>query len=204
MQSKNVLLCALILMVMTAACSPEAEVLPTVAPQEATEEPTPLPTATPLNLQRPTLPPTWTPSPDPNSVTQPEATTGADSSGQAQQLATQSPAFAAATPLEVCTGFGEDRERNKRTFKIGESPQVFWTAVAGAGSYSISLIDETETVLLTEYTTEPTYTFDASLFEQSKFYGWEAYPIDMIGQQMCLGRGAELFPEDPLVVTQAS
>lgn len=203
MPTRTLLLCVFI-MLLLAACSPPAEVLPTLAATvEATDEPTPAPTATPLNLQRRELPPTWTPSPDANQAQVPPTVEGQPQATQ-QQLPTQAPAFVAATPLEVCTAFGEDRERNSRTFVIGESPQVFWTAVAGAGSYSISLIDETGAVLLTDYTVETTFTFDSNLFEQGKLYGWEAFPLDGVGQQMCLGRGAELFPADPLAVTPAS
>ena len=202
MQPKNVLLAVLVLVMALAACAQQEQVLPTTAPIATTQAATQAATATPLNLQRPTLPPTWTPVPDPNAQaqTQPEATT-VDQSGQPVPA---QPTFSPATALEACTTFGEDRNLNKRSFKIGESPQVFWTAVTGAASYSVSLIDETGTVLLTEYTTEPTITFEASLFEATKLYGWEAFPIDGIGQQMCLGRGAELFPENPLAVTQAS
>lgn len=201
MQAKNVLL--LVFVLVLAACGGQQEqVLPTTVPIEATEEPSPLPTATPLNLVRSTLPPAWTAAPDANTQGQPDATTAADQSGQ--PAATQPPTFAPATALDACTGFGEDRDRNVRTFKIGDSPQVYWTAVPGAASYSISLVDETGEKLLTDYTTDTTFTFDATLFEQTKLYGWEAYPIDPVGQQMCLARGAELFPENPLSVTQAS
>ncbi|MBZ0290716.1 MAG: hypothetical protein K8I30_24030 [Anaerolineae bacterium] len=179
--------------VVLAACAPEVQ--PTVIPAtaEVTEEiVTPQPSATPLDLRRPTLPPTWTPvsgSEAQSSTVDPAQTPGT-------QAPTTAPQFVPATPLEVCNTFGEDLQRNKRTFTVGEAPQVFWTAVEGAASYSVSLIDETGEVLLTEYTIEPTITFDASLFEKGKLYGWEAYPIDRIGQQMCLGRGAELFPDE--------
>lgn len=195
---------ALVLVLVMAACAPEAQVLPTTIPVSPTDEATPEPTVTPLNLQRATLPPTWTPSPAANGEVQSQVTTDPAAQGTPAQQITQAPTFLPATPLEVCAALGEDRTRNKRTFKLGESPQVFWIPVQGAASYSISLIDETGTIVHTDYTAEPTFTFDATLFEQGKLYGWEVFPIDGIGQQMCLGRGAELFPEDPLAVTQAS
>lgn len=194
----------IVILLAVAACAPQAE--PTAAPPTPTaEEVTPEPSATPLELRRPTLPPTWTPSPEVGGQAQAQ---NVDVTPHPEGQPTQPPAgitqFAPATPLDVCNTFGEDRELNRRTFKIGESPQVFWTAVEGAASYSVSLIDETGQVVLTEYTVEPTITFDATLFEEGKLYGWEAYPIDALGQQMCLGRGAELFPEDPLAVPPSS
>jgi hypothetical protein len=94
----------------------------------------------------------------------------------------------------VCATFGEDRALNVRTYTIGQPAQVFWTPVEGAAQYSISLVDQTGAVLHLDYTANTNYTFDASLFEAGNLYGWEAYPIDSIGQQMCIARGAELFP----------
>jgi hypothetical protein len=192
-----------VVVLLTTACAPQAPVVPTTAPIATTEAPTQGPTATPLDLRRPTLPPTWTPASE--SAGDAQATLDPQSP-DAQSQSTQvqpTPAFVPPTALEVCTGFGEDRTRNLRTFEIGESPQVFWTAVEGAASYSISLVDETGEVLLTDYTVEPTFTFEAETFEEGKFYGWEAYPIDPVGQQMCIGRGAELFPEDPLAIDES-
>jgi hypothetical protein len=204
MRKQSLFVVALIVLITAAAC--DSQIQPTAPPPSPTEEVTPAPSATPLELRRPTLPPTWTPSPDPNGA-QVQATTDTQSANvqtTAVQQVTQVPAFIPATPLEVCATLGEDRERNKRTFVIGESPQVFWIPVQGAASYSISLIDETGTVIHTDYTTEPTFTFDSTLFQQGKLYGWEVYPIDAIGQQMCLGRGAELFPEGLVAITPVS
>jgi hypothetical protein len=101
------------------------------------------------------------------------------------------------TPLEVCANFGEDRTLNKRTYTFGADAQVYWTSVQGAAYYSISLVDETGTPILTDYTSETTFVFTADLFEKGKLYGWEVIPVDSLGQQMCLGRGAELFPDTP-------
>lgn len=170
---------------MAACAQAEPAPLPTLVPSPTPIVVTALPTATPIT--RPTLPPTWTPVAD----TAPSQ----DNSGPTPTVET-APAvqFVPATPFPACATFGEDRERNNRTFEPGTAPQVFWTAVEGATSYHIALIDETGSIVFESYTIEPTVTFPIELFEPGKLYGWEAYPIDSLGQQMCLARGAELFP----------
>ncbi len=164
-----------------AACAPAQGVQPTLPPSPTPEIITPLPTAT--EIKRATLPPTWTP--------EQEVTPTAIESVATQVVNTPIPP---ATALEVCTTFGEDRALNKRTFTLGQPAQVFWTPVAGAAQYSITLVDQTGASVYVDYTADTNFTFEATLFEAGKLYGWEAYPIDNIGQQMCLGRGAELFP----------
>jgi hypothetical protein len=169
-----------------AACAQQEDIqaLPTLAPSPTTEIVTEPPT--PTEIKRATLPPTWTPV---QEVT-PTAT-------EVTPTVSVDTPIPPPTPLEVCATFGEDRTQNKRTFTFGDSPTVYWMPVQGAVQYSISLVDETSTALYVDYTADTKFTFDASLFEQGKLYGWEAYPIDNIGQQMCLARGAELFPQQP-------
>lgn len=175
-----------LLLTLASCTQSEPASLPTLALSATPIVATPPPTATPI--VRPTLPPTWTPVPDTPSASELSAAT--------PTVERMPPVlFVPATPLAVCATFGEDRERNKRTFVPGTEPQVFWTAVEGAMSYYVALIDETGAVVFEGYTVEPTITFPADLFKPGKLYGWEAYPIDALGQQMCLARGAELFPE---------
>lgn len=178
--------------ILLAACAqqeqlPEPEITPEVTEEVTTE----MPTATPLPLERPTLPPTWTPSPVPEE----------DNSQQTEQVMatpaapTDDPnAFVPPTALEVCNTFGEDRSLNQRTFTMGEPVRVFWTSVQNAASYSISLVNSSGLVLATDYTRETTYVFPPELFTNNDLYGWEVYPIDPAGQQMCISRGAELMP----------
>lgn len=175
------------------ACAPQAEenVLPV---DEVTEEVVETPQPTPTPLQRPTLPPTWTPSPVPGSS---EAQTAGEtpSAGDTQQQAEPPVVIAPPTPLEVCAVFGEDRTLNNRRFTPGAPVQVFWVGVEGAVSYSISLVNEAGEVILTSYSIEPTFLFQPDVFEPDRMYGWEVYPIDNAGRQMCFSRGAELIPD---------
>jgi hypothetical protein len=105
------------------------------------------------------------------------------------------------TPLAVCATFDEDVARNPRSFAIGESPQVFWTAVQGAATYHIALVSVDPATpeaqpgeVFADFTSDTSYIFPAELFEAGKLYGWEVYPVDGVGQQMCVSLGAELFP----------
>jgi hypothetical protein len=105
------------------------------------------------------------------------------------------------TPLAVCATFGEEVALNNRSFPVGSEPQVFWTAVEGASSYHIALVvvdpatpEAEPQEVFADFVQNVSYTFPAELFEAGKFYGWEVYPVDGIGQQMCLSLGGELFP----------
>ncbi|MBL8161959.1 MAG: hypothetical protein JNJ61_08235 [Anaerolineae bacterium] len=183
------------LMLLLAACGqPSAETLPTLAATALPPEETALveaapPSATPIPLGRATLPPTWTPSPEPTSaVIEPAA-----QNTEAVPATVEQPQGQAT--LVVCGTFVVDRERSLPTFTFGSAPAVYWTAVVTAARYRINLIDETGTEIFVDYTLEPNYTFAAELFERGKRYAWEVYPEDALGQQMCLKRGQELFPQ---------
>lgn len=150
-------------------------------------------TATPFIVR--TLPPTWTPSPVPEG-----GNISTDGSAEATPPAAAeenpAPEIIPPTALVVCDTFGEDRELNRRTFTPGAPVQVFWTRVEGAASYFVTLIDQNGNTVQTDYTTEPTLVYPPEIFEPNTLYGWEAYPIDPAGRQMCVSRGAELLPDN--------
>lgn len=149
---------------------------------EVTAQPTQISPTIPR--ERPTLPPTWTPA-------------ASDTPTLVPATATEVPPELPPTPLEVCNTFGEDLQRNNRTYVLGEPATVFWTQVEGAASYYIRLIDAEGEMIFEDYTLNPPYIFKADLFEKDKQYGWEVYPLDPLNQQMCTSRGAELFPTLP-------
>ena len=172
-----------------AGCGQQPAVLPTLAP---TSQPDDQPTATTVPtdaltrapLTRPTFPPTWTPTPGSMQETPVEtpAAQGAD---------TQS---AGIPMLEVCTSFRDDRDRYNPEFPLGSDITVAWLPVEGAVNYRVRLTDENGNELFFAETTETSYTFSADLFESGKLYGWNVYPIDILGQQMCIDVGSELYP----------
>lgn len=185
-----------ILSLLLAACAQE-QALPTSVLEptvEETEEAV-IPQDTPTPLQRATLPPTWTPSPEPEAVQDASGGEVVQPPADPQQPVQQLSDVIAPTALEVCATFGEDRELNNRRFTPGGPVQVHWTAVQGASSYYIILVDETGDLLKEGYSIQPTFVFEPELFDADKIYGWEVYPIDPAGQQMCLSRGAELVPD---------
>ncbi len=183
-----------IALVLLTACTPQPQTLPTLIPTNtipATDEaPEQTPTAEPTRRIPPTFPPTWTPAAE---VVATLATVATEASNTVQIIPP--------TALEVCNTLGEDIDRNTRTFPLGAAPMVAWTGVQGAATYHISLIavdmatpDAQPNETFADFTTDTTYTFPPELFEAGKFYGWEVYPVDGVGQQMCQSVGAELFP----------
>lgn len=180
-----------LMIMLVAACQPAAEALPTLAPtlvqDTATEEPTepPVTVVTAAPPEMPTLPPTWTPSLGMATETSvPPSVT---------PLPTVPPP---PSPLAVCAAFGVDAVRNTSTFfTLGSDPQVFWTPVEGAVSYYLRLINESAEELFSDYVVGTTFTFQSDLFQKDIRYAWEVYPIDNLGQQMCIPIGAELFPQ---------
>jgi hypothetical protein len=181
-------------LIVLAACTNQQQALPTLIPTstvlattEVTEQ---TPTSEPTRRVAPTFPPTWTPAAATDTPTETPTTESAP------LIEVTLP-----TPLAACATFREDVARNSRSFSIGESPQVFWTAAEGAPAYHVALVSVDPATpealpgeVYADFTSDTNYTFPAELFEAGKLYGWEVYPVDGVGQQMCLSLGAELFP----------
>lgn len=167
---------------------------PTVPESTPTEALTATPTAT--IAPRSTLPPEWTVAPPTD-----EAGGDTENDPSAPPTLTAEPPVDLQSPIpasaldEACDSFGPDLDRSQRTYRPGENATVYWYPVEGAEFYSVTLTDESGEAVITGYTEETGYVFEADLFAEGGFYGWEAYPINSVGQQMCLTRGAELFPE---------
>jgi hypothetical protein len=79
-------------------------------------------------------------------------------------------------------------------FIVGTAPLVAWAPMQDAAHYRVYLIDEFGFEILVDFTVETAYTFSADLFVAGERYGWEVYPVDVLGAQMCLKRGGELLP----------
>ncbi len=174
------------------ACNPAEEApLPTLIPTLA-EQPTQPPTVAPLTDTltpdfTPTqeisneLPPTWTPtftampSPLPASPT-------AEATVAIQELP------------ETCNTFGTDLSRSQRTFPIGASPFVAWVPADGTQYYRVWVTDEFGRELFNDYIAETEINFPAELFQEDRRYGWNVFPVDEFGDQMCYRRGGELVP----------
>jgi hypothetical protein len=181
-------------LIVVAACTNQQQALPTLIPSSTapptTEVSEQTPTTEPTRRVAPTFPPTWTPE----AAT--ETPAGTPTTEAAPVIEVTLP-----TPLAACATFLEDVARNQRSFAIGESPQVFWTAVQGASAYHIALVSVDPATpealpgeVFGDFTSDTNYTFPAELFQTGRLYGWEVYPVDGVGQQMCLSLGAELFP----------
>ncbi len=114
------------LLLIAAACQAPASAPPTLVP-ELTITPAP-DTATDLPLQRPTLPPTWTPISLPT------------------EIVTSSPVWPTATLFlprstvpATCDSFMADMQRSQIEFELGQSPSAAWTQVEGAVQYRLIL-----------------------------------------------------------------
>lgn len=198
---KRVAICfyAVVVMLFVAACQPAPQALPTQAATLASTEVSPeaaTPTTQPTqgSVERPTLPPTWTPE-SAAPVQEQEATPTLEAAAEVVEPAGQ-------PTLAVCGTFTVDRERSVVNFPAGTSPQVFWSAVATSVRYRLELTDvegnpltNDDGVALVFYTVEPTFSFDAALFKRGTSYGWTVVPEDSRNQQMCFERGGELRAE---------
>ena len=170
-----------------AGCGPQAaEVLPTLMPtpqppSPATDTPVPAVVPTQAQSERPTLPPSWTPSVVPTDTL---------------ILPTQTPipAFTALPTLVACGPFDVDRNKSAATFTVGNPAQVFWVPVQGAVRYRIGVLDAFNQEIFMDYAVDPTYTFKPDLFEAGKRYAWKVYPEDSLGRQMCFAVTGDMSP----------
>lgn len=166
--------------------APLPTLMPTALPVDAptaTVIPTQPPTSAPI--VRVTLPPTWTPSPAPVE----QLPTETPIVNQDVSIPTEKPT------LEACGPFREDRSRYNPQFRAGSDVTVAWVPATGASSYRVNVIDETGEEFFADYTADSSYVFKADLFARGKRYGWSVYPMDSLGQQMCISVGGELFPQ---------
>lgn len=181
--------------VLISACTPTTEIgLPTLAalPTEGVNSVEVASTQIDAPVVRPrsTLPPTFTPSPEPTEaqptpILEPTLT----------RLPVTSPPRESDERPE-CANFKVDYENSDREFTIGTSPHVQWSAMPNATSYLLKLGDETGVVLRDDiYVTDTSYSFDSAQFKVGVAYAWSVYPIDAIGDQMCYVRGAELMAQ---------
>jgi hypothetical protein len=134
---------------------------------------------------RPTLPPTWTPTPELAGAIPEETPSSANAGFQPAEKPT----------LEVCGPFRDDRSRYDPEFDLGSDVTVAWVPVESATNYRIRLTDENDAELFFAVTTESSFTFSGDLFESVQRYGWSVYPMDALEQQMCFDAGGELFPQ---------
>ncbi len=199
--NRHIMIQLIVIVFLVAACGGDSEPLPTEvefpdqsspteteaveAQAEITEEPTSTP------VINPTLPPTWTNTPEPSETPIPTATEIVD---------TATPLPEPETVASVCDAFAADPEGSTREFLPGEAPVASWTSIEGAELYRVFLSTRSGTLIRDDiYTAETTFTFDPNSFEFGEFYIWAVWPLDAIGDQMCFERGGELIPQRPPV-----
>ena len=181
----------LVVIVVLAACASQQAAAPTAT--ATTEAPTEIPTEaqTQQPVQRSTLPPTWTEAPETTNTALPTAvplpSTTPDASIPTAEVATYTPS---------CDTFGPDLNRLNRTFTPGEDVPVYWLPVPEAQFYQVSLLDDQGKVVFSDLTDQTGYVFRADLFKADRIYGWQAHPINALGQQFCQDRGSELVPSN--------
>jgi len=185
---RGVPLILLSLLIVLAACTQQAQELPTLIPTATVPEATNTPEPTPTETQAPpTVPPTWTPTftntPEPTATEFIPTTTPLDASGGLP---------------EACNTFAVDGVNTQVEFPIGASPIVAWTSVEGAELYRVTVSDQFGRIIKDDiYITETQYQLTPDLFELGTIYGWSVIPLDAIGDQMCFPRGLELIPFQP-------
>ena len=174
-----------------AACQPDsapalptlAEVAPPTTEVPSTAAPPTEAPATATPFVRATLPPIFTPTASPTHTPLPPTATLT-----AQPIVSEL--------LEVCRTFNINRETSQTEFLFGTTPRVEWFAVEGAAFYRVSLKDRFGLEIFNDFTEDTSFIFPIELFDKGALYGWEVYPLDAAGIQMCYGLGSELFPRD--------
>ena len=200
MRKSGLLLVAVVLIIMLAACNtggePELPTLasiddgdtPPLAPTEtATEQVVddPTPTAEGVLRERPTLPPTWTP-PAPTSTPEP-----------VPAQPTNVP-----TPIEersdACDRFVVDRANSVQSISAGDSPTVAWTRLDATEVrlYRLTVVDEAGVERYQRLVEDVSHTIPAGVLTDAVLYGWEVLPLDELGQPICASRGGVLDARD--------
>lgn len=190
-----------LLLLTLVACSTPEDTLPTLAntgeqtPNVSTEATdigvTSEVAATTTPLRRPTLPP-------PNTVTPMPTETPTET----PVFPSETPFVSFATPNPDCNLFDVVFEESSLEFVVGESPRATWLAIPGAELYRVILKQSNGYVVTdTIYVKETTYEFNAEWFREGISYGWEVYPINAKGDQMCFAVGRELPPANRLIPT---
>ncbi len=195
----------LIMLILVGCSQGDADELPTLAPtlggetrptENATEPPTlnsqttnptaeiPANPTQPVNIGPPTLPPVWTATP----ITEPEIPTN-----------TPIPPtpIPQATFLPSCRNFRPNDELNERIYTPGTVPTIAWNPIPEAVNYRVTLYDEFQIEIFSDFVSETIYRFPVEFFEEAKPYSWSVIPLNRQIQQFCPATGAELFPDRP-------
>jgi hypothetical protein len=140
-------------------------------------------TSDPALLERPTLPPTWTPDLQPTPTITPFLTLTPDGTLDALRALPTFPA---------CGGFVVDFSRTAQVYRHQQPVTVAWGAAAGVDIYRVTLFDISGEVIFADATRDTTFTFPGNLFSFGNFYGWEVRPFDSTGIQYCMPIGDDL------------
>lgn len=179
------------LIVMVAACGGDDNAdFPTGLPADAApasdvlqaapvEDASPVPTRTPLPDVRPTLPPTWTPTPTATALPPTETPTPI-------------PIVQIIDPDPACDSFGPNVTESDEAFTLGESPRIAWREIAGAQVYRVRIVDEELTQIYSSLVRGGAFNVPPEIFLTRSRYGWSVEPINNNGEQMCQAIGGLL------------
>lgn len=179
-------LALLLIVALLAGCDGQA--VPTETPAlpplaDSTPEASPASTSEPVLLDRPTLPPTWTPDLQPTPTLTPFLTLTPDGTLDALRALPTFPA---------CGGFLVDFGRTAQVYTHQQPVTIAWGAAAGADTYRVTLFNTSGQSVFADTTRDTTYTFPGDLFFFGEFYGWEVRPFDSAGIQYCMPIGDDL------------
>ncbi|MBN1202337.1 MAG: hypothetical protein JXJ20_10820 [Anaerolineae bacterium] len=170
--------------------SPEAvEVESNAGSEEATE-------AEPVTGGQ-VLPPTWTPWSRPTVTPLPTSALGDNGLNDGGSLSISSPVPQAPTwtPLpDYCNELnprGEDPE-----IYIGEAATIKWDPIASVPMYLVEVRQPGGGIVLNEYTEGASMTISSETFEARGVYGWQVWPVDANGMQICFPISGEIIVLD--------
>jgi hypothetical protein len=72
---------------------------------------------------------------------------------------------------------------------------LIWQALPEASAYYIRLNNPAGVMVFEDMTSATTYVFLAELFGSPGVYGWEAWPVDAAGVEICFAISGEILVE---------
>jgi hypothetical protein len=148
-------------------------------------------------FRRPTLPPTWTPTPE-LTLEVTEETEGTPDVLATRQSEQYSGTTAAVDGGGECTEFGPDTSQSDSTVTAGQSIDVYWMEAGGSVFYYEAILADSLSNRIDTERTTPQIThasLSGSQLEPGQVYYWSVKAYDASAEVICESRLVEIRVE---------